>query len=485
MSVLATRRQRILYRARELWNGGFVAFDTETTGLDSEDQIIQWAVVDQHGNILGSGYVNPTVEISEGAFEVHGISQEQLADAPRFSEVWSAIRKLLAGKTVAIYGANFDVGKIYGTLRAYEIELPGWGWMQDVCIMELFAGFCGQVHEYYGTYTWQKLNEVAVPHLQIEVAGSAHDAVHDATATAMIVRKLAELADLELAPGWHPPVDVKCSGCGQYMQECAEADEIWYCRDCSLERGLFHHCPGCNRVVEAPVSGYICDNLCQYCHQALHREKMLLTGAWHYCPNSSHSLRYRIVETPEIDQLCSDCQRQLDWRRKIEEENRLREERLERERKEHRRAYAKEYRQRVKERRQVNTERAAQGLLPLEVKKPEPDAIINHRGHQFQKSKDDYGRPEYLCIRCEAVWSSLPRVGCAGIKTYRAWIFVPGHLMTRTQLLKVRLKLAEGQKPEAIMNGSLDSYYLYDKAKCVPVKRRLREGSESGPVQAS
>lgn len=485
MSILATHRQRVLYQARELWHHGFVAFDTETSGLESEDQIIQWAVVDQHGAVLGSGYVNPTVEISQGAFEQHGITLEQLVDAPRFAEVWPVLYQLLAGKTVAIYNAHFDIGKIYGSLRACQIELPAWGWMESVCIMELFAEFYGEKHEYYGTYTWQRLNEVAVPHLDLDVPGQAHDATHDAVATAMIVQKLAELADLELAPGWHPPVYVKCAGCGRETRECAEADEIWYCRNCSLDRGLFHRCPGGTyHVVESPASGIICDDLCEYCHRALHREKMLLIGAWHHCPNSPY---HSIVETPNLEQLCNDCQRQLDWRRKIEEENRLRQERIERERKEHRRAYAKEYRERQKERKRVNAERAVQGLPPLETgKKSEPiDTIINHHGHQFQRRNDDQGRPEYLCIRCEAIWSSLPKAGCAGIKTYRAWIFIPDHLMTRTQLRKVGLKPAEGQKHEAIIDGSFDSYGLYDKAKCVPMKRRSGASGKSESIQTS
>src|SRR6266566_3131919 len=42
--ILATMRQRVLYEAREIWCNGFVTFDTETTGLEWEDQIIQWAV---------------------------------------------------------------------------------------------------------------------------------------------------------------------------------------------------------------------------------------------------------------------------------------------------------------------------------------------------------------------------------------------------------------------------------------------------------
>src|SRR2546429_4296503 len=329
MTILATHRQRVLYRARELWRTGFRTFDTETTGLEDDDEIVQWAVCDQEGNVLGSGKISPTVPISEGAFDKHGITPEQLIGAPTFDQIWPDILKLLTEMTVVIYNDVFDIGKLYTSANARKVEMPMYGWIKSVCAMELFAEFYGQVHEYYGTYTRQQLNEVAVPHLQIEVPGQSHDGSHDAAATAMIVKKLAELADRELPVGWHPPVDVKCAGCGRYPRECAESDEIWYCQDCGLERGLFHRCPGCDRVVEAQASGYICDDLCEYCHKVLYQEKMLLTGAWHYCPSSSHSYRYQVVETADMEQLCKDCQRQLDWRRKIEEENRLREERLE------------------------------------------------------------------------------------------------------------------------------------------------------------
>src|SRR5450755_590463 len=122
--VLATTRQRVLYAARELWRNGYVTYDSETTGLLWEDQIIQWAVCDQEGNVLSSGYVKPTIEISEGAFEIHGIREEHLADAPSFAEIWPTIRDQLAGKTVVIYNADFDIGKLWSSAEPYGIKIP-------------------------------------------------------------------------------------------------------------------------------------------------------------------------------------------------------------------------------------------------------------------------------------------------------------------------------------------------------------------------
>ncbi len=245
MSFLpVTPRQRVLYEARELWCNGYITFDSETTGLglEQDDEIIQWAVCDQHGAVLGSGYVKPTVPISLDAFEVHGIAEEQLADAPTFETIWPTIRELLAGKTVVIYNANFDSGMLWSSARPSGIEVP-YDLFKDVCAMELFARFYGEIHEYYDTYTWQKLT-TAIRVLGIEARWPPHHAEHDAAATALLIKKLADLADQELPPGWHPPVMVPCAGCGHVVQECAEADERWYCQSCSLALGMSHRCPG-------------------------------------------------------------------------------------------------------------------------------------------------------------------------------------------------------------------------------------------------
>lgn len=474
--ILATTRQRVLYEARELWHSGFVTFDSETTGLEWEDQIIQWAVCSQEGEVLGSGFVKPTVEISEGAFEKHGISEEQVASAPTFAEVWPTIRDLLVGRTVVIYNANFDVSKILSSGQAHGIEIA-YNFVKDVCAMNLFARFYGQTHEYYGTYTWQKLNEVAIPHLGIKVPGREHDAAHDAAATAMIIKKLAALADQELPLGWHPPVLVKCAGgCDNIVKECAEADEIWYCQACGLRLGVFHHCPGCNHVIKAPSAGVQCEDICDYCQRRLHQEAMLLTGAWHWCPDHWYSF---VVETPDLDEPCANCQRQREWKRKAEEAERARQEKIERERKEHRRAYAKEYRQRRKEREQENRRRAELGLPPLEVQKARPvEEIFTYQGHQFQRRKDQYGRSEVYCLKCDAVWSRPPRCYCAGIKTYRSWQAIPAHLGTRTQLLKLKLTPAKGQKAAAVIDGAFDRYTLYDKNACERVERKQKAARE-------
>ncbi|GHO63545.1 hypothetical protein KSC_024370 [Ktedonobacter sp. SOSP1-52] len=66
-----------------------------------------------------------------------------------------------------------------------------WDEFKHECAMMLFARFYGEEHEYWGGYTWQKLT-TAISHLNITVPGEAHDAEHDAAATAHIIKRLAE-----------------------------------------------------------------------------------------------------------------------------------------------------------------------------------------------------------------------------------------------------------------------------------------------------
>ncbi len=468
--IPATMRQRVLYEAREIWKSDFVTFDTETTGKSPGDQIIQWAVCSKDASVLGSGFVKPTIPITRGAFEIHGITQEKLSNAPSFAEAWPTLRPLLTGKTVVIYNAGFDLGRLWDSASAVGIDIP-YNLIETLCAMELFARFYGQVHEHWGSYTWQKLNEVAIPCLEIEVPGDPHHAEHDAAATALLIKRLAEMADEELPPGWHPPVDVKCAGCQRETKECAESDEIWYCFSCSLDRGLFHRCPGCKSMIKSPVTGDPSNDLCHYCQNELHKEKMLLTGEWHRCPNT-RPFDVHIVKTADQNELCEPCQRQRMWRLQQEEAERARQERIQQERKENRRQYNSDYRKRKKEREVENRRRAEQGLPPLDVQKPVVPEFFDHHGHHFQRIKHEDGSIELHCLKCDASWSREPRSWCADLKTYRNWMSIPAHLKTRTQLLKIKLKPAPEQKAVAVVEGSFDRYYLYKVADCVAVQPR-------------
>ncbi|MEM7099759.1 MAG: DNA polymerase III subunit epsilon [Pseudomonadota bacterium] len=92
-----------------------IVLDTETTGIEVEagHRIIEIGGVELVNRRLTGKhfhkYINPKREIDDGAFEVHGISQDFLADKPEFGEIWQELVEFLHGAELVIHNAPFDV----------------------------------------------------------------------------------------------------------------------------------------------------------------------------------------------------------------------------------------------------------------------------------------------------------------------------------------------------------------------------------------
>ena len=100
-----------------------IFLDTETTGLspDSGDRIIEIGCLEMVNRRLTDNnkhfYINPERPSSEGALRVHGLTEEFLADKPRFAEIADDLLAFLDGAEVIIHNAAFDVGFIDAELR--------------------------------------------------------------------------------------------------------------------------------------------------------------------------------------------------------------------------------------------------------------------------------------------------------------------------------------------------------------------------------
>lgn len=92
--------------------------DTETTGMPVTDghRIIEIGCVELHGRRLTGRhfhvYLNPDRDIDEGAIAVHGITNDYVADKPRFREVADEFYEFIKGAQLIIHNAAFDVGFI-------------------------------------------------------------------------------------------------------------------------------------------------------------------------------------------------------------------------------------------------------------------------------------------------------------------------------------------------------------------------------------
>lgn len=115
-----------------------IFLDTETTGLsaDNGDRIIEIGCVELIGRRLTGRhfhvYINPEREVDEGAMAVHGISNEFLADKPRFREVVDEFFEFIKGAELIIHNAAFDIGFINHEFARLK-DRPQLGEVLDHC----------------------------------------------------------------------------------------------------------------------------------------------------------------------------------------------------------------------------------------------------------------------------------------------------------------------------------------------------------------
>lgn len=128
-----------------------VVLDTETTGLDpaAGHRIIEIGCVELEDRLYTGRtlhhYVNPGRGIDAGAQDVHGITDEQLADKPPFAEVAVELREFVSGAELVIHNAPFDVSFLdaeYGRISASHGSIRDWCEVLDTLVLarELYPG---------------------------------------------------------------------------------------------------------------------------------------------------------------------------------------------------------------------------------------------------------------------------------------------------------------------------------------------------------
>ena len=164
--------------------------DTETTGLDVHDEVIQLGIVDMHGNVLLDTLVRPTTPIAPEARAIHGITDEVLAQAPSFSHLYETIAALLGNRSVLAYHADFDRRILAQTCAKYglpPLEVAAWD-----CVMERYASFWGE-RSRSGHDKPQSLSTACMQQ-GIEVHGN-HEAVKDCLLTLELIKAVAVAED--------------------------------------------------------------------------------------------------------------------------------------------------------------------------------------------------------------------------------------------------------------------------------------------------
>ena len=100
-----------------------VILDTETTGLSVSEghRIVEIGCIELEDLIPTNNkfhcYLNPEKEVSEKALEIHGYTNEFLADKKKFIEIVDDFLKFINGKKLIIHNAEFDLAHLNHELK--------------------------------------------------------------------------------------------------------------------------------------------------------------------------------------------------------------------------------------------------------------------------------------------------------------------------------------------------------------------------------
>lgn len=109
-----------------------IVLDTETTGLSASlgDRVIEVGCIELLSRRVSENhfhrYVNPERKSEEGALRVHGLTDEFLADKPKFADIAKPFLDYVRGAELIIHNADFDV-----EFLDLELERAGLGRLQD------------------------------------------------------------------------------------------------------------------------------------------------------------------------------------------------------------------------------------------------------------------------------------------------------------------------------------------------------------------
>ena len=115
-----------------------IMLDTETTGLSplGGDRIVEiGAVRVSHRRIdrkqVFHHYLNPDRHIPEEVVRIHGISDKDVKNAPRFADIGEAFLDFIRGSTLVIHNAAFDLGFLM-----HELRLAGLPDITDIPVID-------------------------------------------------------------------------------------------------------------------------------------------------------------------------------------------------------------------------------------------------------------------------------------------------------------------------------------------------------------
>jgi DNA polymerase III subunit epsilon len=170
----------------------FVSIDFETAKHSRESACSVGLVKYQDGKAVDTFYSlirPPELYIRPDFTEIHGLTVDDVKDAPTFADLWeSAIKPFIFGPPtidpyiggpLAAHNAPFDMGVLWAVLEWYELEIPALAYFCTLCLAR---------------HTWPELESHALAELaeHFGIVYNAHNALADAETCGKLALMAAE-----------------------------------------------------------------------------------------------------------------------------------------------------------------------------------------------------------------------------------------------------------------------------------------------------
>ena len=188
LNASLTIRQHSIQLARQICAARPVYVDTETTGLDRTDEIVEISIVDHDGSVLLETLIKPSRPIPATAMRVHGITNEEVQTARPWPVVWPLVRSILLDRVIVFYNEEFDLRMMQQSHARYNLV-----WSErfkTLDLLKLYAEFRGEWDGKRRSYRYHSLAD-AGRQCQISLP-NAHRSTADTLLTRALLLHIAE-----------------------------------------------------------------------------------------------------------------------------------------------------------------------------------------------------------------------------------------------------------------------------------------------------
>lgn len=191
------------------FNVDLTVFDTETTGLDYDDRIIQIGAVKIYAeNKRRSNYnkyFDPEMEVPQEAVDIHGLTREKLLNEHEAKPIEQDLRnfynKFAKHSVLVAYNAKFDIGKLNYEIDQFNEHCPSaHGSLKErerCLVLDPFL-MVQRIHPFLGAK--KKLESQYRFLFCKDMEGHSHDAFNDVNATMDILKYCALYLNKHFTP---------------------------------------------------------------------------------------------------------------------------------------------------------------------------------------------------------------------------------------------------------------------------------------------